>query len=94
MRIFVGNLSWDATDKDLMDAFASFGSVSEAIALKDRQTGKSKGYGFVTMDNDDEARSAIDSLNGKEFMGRPMTVNEARPKEDRPSNGGRREFRR
>ena len=93
MRIFVGNLSWDATDKDLMDAFASFGSVSEAIALKDRQTGKSKGYGFVTMDNDEEAKNAIDSLNGKEFMGRPMTVNEARPKEDRPSNG-RREFRR
>lgn len=93
MRIFVGNLSWDVTDKDLTDTFSAYGSVAEASALKDRETGRARGYGFVTMNNDDEARSAIDALNGKELMGRPMTVNEARPKEDKPSNG-RREFRR
>jgi len=94
MKIFVGNLSWDVTDKDLMDTFAAYGTVSEATALKDRDTGKSRGFGFVTMENDSEARAAIDALNGKELMGRPLTVNEARPREEGASRGPRREFRR
>ncbi len=94
MKIFVGNLSWDVTDKDLLDLFAAYGSVSEASALKDRETGKSRGFGFVTMENDTEARAAIDALNGKDLMGRPLTVNEARPREEGASRGPRREFRR
>jgi len=94
MKIFVGNLSWDVADKDLMELFSAYGNVSEASALKDRDTGKSRGFGFVTMENDEEAKAAIDALNGKELMGRPLTVNEARPREEGASRGPRREFRR
>ena len=94
MKIFVGNLSWDVADKDLMELFSAYGAVSEASALKDRDTGKSRGFGFVTMENDEEAKAAIDALNGKELMGRPLTVNEARPREEGASRGPRREFRR
>jgi len=94
MKIFVGNLSWDVADKDLLELFSAYGNVSEASALKDRDTGKSRGFGFVTMENDEEAKAAIDALNGKELMGRPLTVNEARPREEGASRGPRREFRR
>ena len=77
-----------------MDLFAAYGNVSEAAALKDRETGKSRGFGFVTMENDSEAKAAIDALNGKDLMGRALTVNEARPRVEGADRGPRREFRR
>ncbi|MEK7642618.1 MAG: RNA-binding protein [Patescibacteria group bacterium] len=94
MKIFVGNLSWDATDADLKDAFSAFGGVSEASIVKDRETGRSRGFGFVVMDNDGEANAAIEGMNGKEIAGRAIVVNEARPREEGASRGPRRDFRR
>lgn len=94
MKIFVGNLSWEATDNDIKDAFAQFGTVSKADVVKDRDTGRSRGFAFVEMDNDAEANAAIEGLNGKEIMGRAIVVNEARPREEGASRGPRREFRR
>ncbi len=83
MKIFVGNLSWDVTDSVLKEAFSKYGEVSEGGVVKDRENpDKSRGFGFVTMSNDSEARAAIDGLNGTDLMGRALTVNEARPKEE------------
>lgn len=88
MNIYAGNLSFNCTEQDLRAAFEAFGEVSDVRLISDRDSGRSKGFGFVEMPNDDEARAAIDGMNGKEFMGREAKVNEARPREDRPRGGG------
>ncbi len=87
-NIYVGNLVWEATADDLLALFQSFGTVARAQVITDRETGRSRGFGFVEMDNDAEAQAAIDGLNGSPFRGRPLTVNEARPREDRGGGGG------
>jgi RNA recognition motif-containing protein len=87
-NIYVGNLTWDSTADDLLALFQGYGAVARAQVITDRETGRSRGFGFVEMDNDAEAQKAIDDLNGKPFRGRPLTVNEARPREDRGGGGG------
>lgn len=84
MNIFVGNLSYQAVDEDLREAFAAFGQVTSASVIVDRQTGRSRGFGFVEMPNREEAMKAIQALNDSLLKGRPIKVNEARPREDRP----------
>jgi RNA recognition motif-containing protein len=94
-KLYVGNLSFDTTENELQDLFAAAGAVQEVILIQDRITGRSKGFGFVTMANAEDAKKAISQINGKNIGGRALTVNEARPKEDRPSGGGgggRRDF--
>ncbi len=86
-KLYVGNLSYGVTDNDLHTLFEQHGSVQSAQVIVDRDTGRSKGFGFVEMDNADEAQAAIDALNGKEVNGRTLTVNEARPREDRGGKG-------
>ena len=89
MRIYVGNLSYSATEDDLRTAFEAFGQVESATIVMDRETGRSKGFGFVEMPAAAEAQTAIAELNGKELKGRAVTVNEARPRTDRgPSDRG------
>ncbi len=90
-KLFVGNLSFDTTENDLQDAFAAFGTVTEANLMMDRATNRPRGFAFVTMGTPDEAQSAIAGLNGRELGGRALTVKVARPREERPA-GGRREF--
>ena len=80
-RLFVGSLSWNTTDDQLRDFFSSAGTVNSANVIFDRDSNRSKGFGFVEMSNDDEAKKAIDSLNGKELDGRAIIVSEARPRE-------------
>jgi cold-inducible RNA-binding protein len=87
-KLYVGNLSFNTTETDLMDLFAQAGTVSEAMIMQDRFTGKSRGFAFVTMGSDAEAAEAVNKFHGKTIDGRPLTVNEARPKEDRPRTGG------
>lgn len=87
-KLFVGNLSFDTTENDLQDAFAAHGTVVEANLMVDRMTGRARGFGFVTMSTPEEAQKAIDALNGKDVGGRALTVNVARPREDRPGGGG------
>jgi RNA recognition motif-containing protein len=89
-NIYVGNLVWSATADDLLALFQEHGKVTRAQVITDRETGRSRGFGFVEMDNDGEAQKAIDALNGAEFNGRPLTVNEAKPREDRGGGGGGR----
>jgi len=89
-KLYVGNLTYSVTDRDLEDLFAQYGSVRSAQVVKDRDTGRSKGFGFVEMDNDNDARTAINSLNEQDHGGRPLTVNEARPRESREHSGGYR----
>ena len=84
MNIYVGNLSYSMTDGDLEEAFAEFGSVTSATVIMDRDSGRSKGFGFVEMANDADAEKAIESLNGADVQGRDMKVNQARPREERP----------
>jgi len=91
-KLYVGNLSYNTTENELQDLFATAGTVQEVILIQDKMTGKSKGFGFVTMATDEEAKKAISQLSGKSIDGRALTVNEARPKEDRPSGGPRRDF--
>lgn len=86
-NIYVGNLTWDTTADDLLALFQSFGAVARAQVITDRETGRSRGFGFVEMDNDHEAQTAIDTLNETPFRGRPLTVNEARPREERGGRG-------
>src|SRR5215472_14911256 len=88
-NIYVGNLVWDATADDLLALFQQHGAVARAQVITDRETGRSRGFGFVEMDNDAEAQTAIEALNGSPFRGRPLTVNEARPREDRGGGGDR-----
>ncbi|MCA9364342.1 MAG: RNA-binding protein [Candidatus Moranbacteria bacterium] len=82
-KLFVGNISWGMTDEDLGALFSDHGTVAEAVVIKDRATGRSKGFGFVTFDNDEEADAAIEALNEKEIEGRNIVVNEARPPKPR-----------
>lgn len=86
-KLYCGNLSYSVGSSDLEDMFAAFGSVESAQVISDRDSGRSKGFGFVEMGSDAEAQAAIDALNGQEHEGRALTVNEARPREDR-SRGG------
>lgn len=96
-KLYVGNLPYTTTDADLKNLFTSYGSVDSASVLMDKMTGRSRGFGFVEMTNDEEATAAIDGMNGKEFEGRKLVVNEARPLADRPprrsfGGGGRGGF--
>src|SRR5437588_7818959 len=86
-KLYVGNLTYGVTDGDLQQMFEAHGTVESAQVIMDRDTGRSKGFGFVEMGSDQEAQAAIQAMNGKEIEGRPLTVNEARPKE---SGGGGR----
>ena len=88
MNIYVGNISYQASDDDLLEVFEAIGSVDSASIIFDRYSGRSKGFGFVEMPNDEEATRAIEELDGKELLGRPLKVNQARPCEDRPRRGG------
>ena len=93
MKLYVGNFSLDMTERTLRELFEPFGTVSEVKLITDRETGQSRGFGFVTMSNVSEGNAAIKGLNGKDKGGRKLTVNEARPKDDRggrPSPGSRR----
>lgn len=90
-KLYVGNLPFSATDQALVDAFSQCGTVDSARIIMDRESGRSKGFGFVEMSTDDEAQAAINKFNGADYNGRPMTVNEAKPmapREDRGSGGG------
>ena len=84
MRIFVGNIPYTTTGDDLSELFGEFGEVNDARVITDRGTGRSKGFGFVDMPNDSDANEAMKSLNGSDYNGRPLTVNEARPRNDGP----------
>jgi RNA recognition motif-containing protein len=95
-KLFVRNLSFNTTENDLQDAFAAHGTVVEANLMMDRATGRPRGFAFVTMSTPEEAQKAIAELNGKQLDGRALTVNVARPREERApggGGGGRREFR-
>jgi RNA recognition motif-containing protein len=81
MNIYVGNLSYQCADEDLRQAFAAYGEVDSARVIMDKFTGRSRGFGFVEMANDDEGRASVEGLNGKDLLGRPLKVNEAQPKE-------------
>jgi RNA recognition motif-containing protein len=87
-KLFVGNLSFNVTENELQDTFAQYGTVLEANLMTDRMTGRPRGFGFVTMSNDEEAQKAIEGLNGFTLDNRALTVNVARPREDRPGGGG------
>ncbi|MEP6973983.1 MAG: RNA-binding protein [Spartobacteria bacterium] len=87
-KLYVGNLSFNTTETDLQDLFAQAGAVSEVTLMQDKFTGKSRGFAFVTMSNEADAAKAITDFNGKTVEGRPLTVNEARPREARPGGGG------
>jgi len=89
VNIFVGNLPYSASDQDLADLVAPYGKVARASVIKDRESGRPRGFGFVEMNNDDEGRAAIRALNGTQFGGRALTVNEARPREEGRGGGGR-----
>ena len=87
-KLYVGNLSFNTTQNELTDAFSAFGTVSETNLMMDRETGRPRGFAFVTMGSSDEAQQAIAALNGKEMGGRALTVNEAKPREERSGGGG------
>ncbi len=86
-KLFIGNMSWSTKKEDLEQAFSQFGTVTEAVVIEDRDTRRSKGFGFVTFENDADADAAIAGMNDKELMGRQIKVNEARPREERPRGG-------
>ena len=88
-KLYVGNLPDSATEQDLSDKFAAYGTVDSVKLITDRDTGRIKGFGFIEMASDAEAQAAIDSLNGTDYDGRPMKVNEAKPQEKRSGGGGR-----
>jgi RNA recognition motif-containing protein len=83
-KLFVGSLAWATNDDSLKDFFSAAGNVVSANVIVDRETNRSKGFGFVEMSSDEEAKKAVDELNGKELDGRPIVVSEARPREERP----------
>lgn len=93
MNLYVGNLVFDVTESDVREAFEAFGQVTEVRLIMDKFSGKSKGFGFVEMPTKEEAEKAIEEMNGKDFMGRALSVNVAKPKTDRPGGGGRGGFR-
>ena len=88
MNIYVGNLPYSTTNDELKDVFSVYGEVASARIVNDRETGRSKGFGFVEMNNDEQAKAAIEALNGQEIGGRKSVVNEARPREERPRREG------
>ena len=90
MKLYVGNLPFSTTSEDLQQIFAQAGNVESASVIEDRETGRSRGFGFVEMASNEEGQAAIQQLNGKEVNGRSITVNEARPREDRGGGGGNR----
>jgi RNA recognition motif-containing protein len=93
MKLYVGNLAFEATENDLQDLFEQHGTVSDVALMTDRMTGKSRGFAFVTMGDKAQGEAAITALNGTELHGRALTVSEARPREERPrSFGGKRPF--
>ena len=87
-KLFVGNLSFNTTENDLNDAFAAYGTVTETNLMMDRETGRPRGFGFITMSSAEEAQKAIETMNGKEIDGRELTVNVAKPREERTGGGG------
>jgi cold-inducible RNA-binding protein len=87
-KLYVGNLSFNTTETDLQDLFAQAGPVNEVVLMQDKFTGKSRGFAFVTMSTDADAQTAVNQFNGKSVDGRPLTVNEARPREERSGGGG------
>ena len=91
-KLFVGNLSFNTTENDLQDAFAAHGTVVEANLMMDRATGRPRGFGFITMSTPEEAQKAIEALNGATVDGRALTVNIARPREERSGGGGGRQY--
>ena len=91
-KLYVGNLTYGVTDSQLEQLFAPHGTVQSAQVIMDRDTGRSKGFGFVEMGSDQEAQAAIQAMNGKEVDGRALTVNEAKPREDRGGGGGGRGY--
>jgi RNA recognition motif-containing protein len=88
MNLYIGNLSWTITDNELQDTFEAYGEVTSCKIVKDKMTNRSKGFAFVEMPNDAEANAAISALNGQDLKGRAISVNEARPREERPQGGG------
>ena len=88
MKLYVGNLSFETTENDLQDLFEQYGKVTEVALMMDRMTGRSRGFAFVTMGTATEGQAAISALHEKQFSGRPLTVNEARAREERPRTGG------
>ena len=92
-KLFVGNLSFNTTENDLNDAFAAHGTVTETNLMMDRETGRPRGFGFITMSSAEEAQKAIEAMNGKDMDGRALTVNVAKPREERAPGSGRREDR-
>lgn len=92
-KLFVGNLSFNTTENSLQDAFAAHGTVVEANLMTDRATGRARGFGFVTMSTEEEAQNAVSAMNGQSLDGRALTVNIARPREERaPGGGGRPQY--
>src|SRR6058998_1384652 len=91
-KLYVGNLSFNTTETDLQDLFAQAGAVQDVMLMQDKFTGKSRGFAFVTMTSEEDAQNAIKEFNGKTVEGRPLTVNEARPREARPAGGGGRGY--
>jgi len=89
-KLYVGNLPYAATEEDLQNHFSAAGTVTSVALIKDRATGRAKGFGFVEMASAEEAQKAISMFHGQDFMGRTLTVNVARPREDRPPSGGGR----
>ncbi|MEI6639301.1 MAG: RNA-binding protein [Chlorobium sp.] len=89
MNIYIGNLAYSVTEDDLREAFSEYGQVESASIINDKFSGRSKGFGFVDMPNDSEAREAIESLNDKDLSGRTIKVNEAKPREERPARRDR-----
>lgn len=94
MNIYVANIPWKASEEELRALFAEYGEIDSAKIITDKFTQRSRGFGFVEMKDDDAARRAITELNGHDFMGKNLVVNEARPKEDRSGNGGGGGYRR
>ena len=96
MKLYVGNLSFETTENDLQDLFEQHGAVNEVHLMMDKMTGKSRGFAFITMNDDTQANAAMGALNGKELNGRALNVNQARPREERPrpygGGGGKRPF--
>lgn len=90
MEIYVGNISFDASEGDLQDAFEEFGAVSQLKIITDRETGRSRGFAFVTMDSPEEAKAAIEGLNGRDVAGRELSIREATPRAPRSGGGGGR----
>ena len=89
-KMYVGNLSYDVTQEELQSLFEAHGAVTDVFIVKDRESGRPRGFAFVTMDTKESMQAAIEALNGQEFMGRELAINEARPREDRGQGGGGR----